>query len=86
MSPLVSQALDLVFYGMGTVFVFLSVLVLMTISMSALLSSKGFSSKGFSNRGLTNQGIGAGTEGQSVDPKLIAAISAAVKRHRHSKQ
>ena len=81
MSPLFSQALDLVFYGMGTVFVFLSVLVLMTMVMSALLSNKESS-----NGRLASQGIGAGSEGQSVDPKLIAAISAAVKRHRHSKQ
>lgn len=36
MSPIVSQGLDLAVYGMGTVFLFLTVLVLATMLMSKL--------------------------------------------------
>ena len=75
MSELFSQAMDLVIYGMGTVFVFLTVLVFMTMLMSALI---GTSTQTKTSIGPTND--------QTLDPKLLAAITAAVKRHRHSKQ
>ena len=77
MSELVSQALDLVFYGMGTVFVFLTLLVGMTILMSWILQSE-------NHLGAARTDVDLA--GNAVDPKLIAAITAAVKRHRHSKQ
>lgn len=79
MSPLVTQALDLVLYGMGTVFVFLTVLVAMTMLMSLVVGGMGNS---VDNSMVKVDGLDAG----AVDPKLVAAISAAVKRHRHSKQ
>ena len=79
MSPLVTQALDLVLYGMGTVFVFLTVLVAMTMLMSLIVGGVGSSmDKGMVGVDDLNT--------DKVDPKLVAAISAAVKRHRHSKQ
>ena len=79
MSPLVTQALDLVFYGMGTVFVFLTVLVAMTMLMSLLV--------GAPKEGVDIGNTLYGKEGaDSLDPKLVAVITAAVKRHRHSKQ
>ena len=40
MPPLVSEGLNLVLYGMGTVFVFLTLLVLATILMSWLVAPK----------------------------------------------
>jgi len=78
MSPLVSQALDLVFYGMGTVFVFLTVLVGMTMLMSRVVRA--------TNSGPSGGELVPHKEGANLDPKLVAVITAAVKRHRHSKQ
>jgi len=84
MSPLVTQALDLVLYGMGTVFVFLTVLVVMTMLMSLIV---GASIGGAANEGALKEGIKNGNvETDALDPKLVAVIAAAVKRHRHSKQ
>ncbi|MFT7687363.1 MAG: oxaloacetate decarboxylase gamma subunit [Candidatus Azotimanducaceae bacterium] len=79
MTLLVSQAFDLVLYGMGTVFVFLTVLVFMTMLMSALLSRGKIDTSASATQDVS-------AVNQGVDPKIIAAISAAVKRHRHSKQ
>jgi len=86
MSPLLSQATDLVFYGMGTVFVFLTVLVAMTMLMSNLLARGDFANAGQDSNTIGSQDGGTNANNQSVDPKLVAAISAAVRRHRHSKQ
>lgn len=69
MSEQISAGLNLVLYGMGTVFVFLIVLVLATIAMSALV-------------GLTTPDTPASSPEESEDPLLIAAISAAVKKFR----
>ena len=77
-SELFSQAMDLVVYGMGTVFVFLTVLVFMTMLMSALI--------GTSTQVKPSIGPTSDQNSQDLDPKLLAAITAAVKRHRHSKQ
>ena len=79
MSELVSQALDLVLYGMGTVFVFLTVLVGATMLMSLALRSDSDGQEGHDEPSQLQK------EG-AVDPKLLVAISAAVRRHRHSKQ
>ena len=62
-----SQALDLVLYGMGSVFIFLTVLVGVTMLMSYLIGV---------DRVPNDSGLPSG----SMDPKLLAAISAAVKR------
>jgi oxaloacetate decarboxylase gamma subunit len=73
MPELVSQALDLVLYGMGSVFIFLTVLVGVTMLMSYLIGTDPTANE---------PGITSG----SMDPKLLAAISAAVKRHRQNRQ
>ena len=68
-----SQALELVLYGMGSVFLFLTVLVGATMLMSTLV-------------GIATADSDSGTPVGSVDPKLLAAISAAVKLHRRDEQ
>ncbi|HIG41579.1 MAG: OadG family protein [bacterium] len=73
MPELVSQALDLVLYGMGSVFIFLTALVGVTMLMSYLIGTDP----------TTNE---SGIPSGSMDPKLLAAISAAVKRHREDRQ
>ena len=65
MPGLMSQALELALYGMGTVFMFLTVLVGVTKLMSYLV-----------RRGLIPDSP------DSVDPKILAAITAAVKQYR----
>ena len=77
MPELVSQALDLVLYGMGSVFIFLTVLVGVTMLMSTLIGTDIGTDPG------TNE---SGIPSGSMDPKLLAAISAAVKRHRQDRQ
>lgn len=72
MSELITAGLNLVFYGMGTVFVFLTVLVMVTMAMSALVR--------LSTRGSSPSDIQA-----SEDPLLIAAVAAAVRKFRQSR-
>lgn len=69
MSDLVSQAADLVLYGMGSVFLFLTLLVAVTMLMSYLI-------------GLDPVTQEPAAPNASLDPRILAVISAAVKRHR----
>ncbi len=70
---LLSQGLELMLIGMGTVFSFLTLLVFATLGMSALA------------RRLQPQASAApGTGGAQppTDPALVAAITAAIHQHR----
>jgi len=75
MSELVSQGLDLVILGMGTVFIFLSLLVVATLVMSRLVGQGG-----------RDGGASGPSEGEEA--ALLAAVAAAVKafRGRHRGQ
>lgn len=68
MTPLVSEGLNLALYGMGTVFVFLTLLVFVTMAMSRLVAMMGVPE---------NAPIEAGQ-----DKKKMAAITAAIHAHR----
>ncbi len=72
MSDLISRGVELVIFGMGTVFVFLTLLVLATMVMSFLVQQ--FASEDAS--------IKVGTMVPAGDPTLMAVISAAIKRYR----
>ena len=70
MSELVSEALDLVLYGMGSVFVFLTLLVGATMLMSRLLYVAPVIDE-------------PSTSGSNeIDPRILAAITVAVKKYR----
>ncbi|MBO6657181.1 MAG: OadG family protein [Pseudomonadales bacterium] len=71
MSPLVSEGLNLALYGMGTVFVFLTVLVFATMLMSWLV--------------LKTAPASEPERSDTSNSKKMAAISAAIHAHR-SKQ
>lgn len=71
MSPIVSEGINLALYGMGTVFVFLTMLVFATMAMSWLVQR-------FSP-------LPGPATGSSRDAKKLAAITAAIHAHR-SKQ
>jgi|TARA_B100001964_G_scaffold243785_1_gene322881 oxaloacetate decarboxylase gamma subunit len=67
-----SEGLNLALYGMGTVFLFLTLLVAATMSMSALVA-------------LTERGGNEPLEQTGLDPKIYAAIGAAIYQHRKRK-
>jgi len=70
MSPLVSEGLNLALYGMGTVFVFLTLLVLATMAMSWLVAQQ-------------ETAVAATLPADSADARTMAAITAAIHRHRN---
>lgn len=69
MSDLMSQGLNLALYGMGTVFFFLTLLVVATMLMSVLVPTE--------LEEIEPQG--------RLDPKIRAAIGAAIHQHRQRK-
>jgi len=71
---LVGQGLELMLYGMGSVLVFLALLVLVTSLMSSLLGARGDMA--------VAPPAPAGRVDQAVDPRTLAVISAAIHTHR----
>lgn len=69
---MLSSGLNLMLLGMGTVFLFLTLLVIATMTMSALVKKYQLPPEGADT-------TGAGPE---QDPVLLAVISAAVHAHR----
>lgn len=67
MTPLVTEGLNLAIYGMGTVFVFLTLLVLATMLMSRLVAGTS---------------VEPAPEAP-IDGRKLAAITAAVHQHRN---
>jgi oxaloacetate decarboxylase gamma subunit len=73
---IVSQGVELMLYGMGTVVVFLALLVVMTSAMSMLVM------RFFPEARPVIADKAPGRIATGDDPQLVAAISAAIKRHR----
>lgn len=73
-SILIAQGLDLMLYGMGTVFTFLTVLVVITSTMSALV-----------NRIATEEVVATSVDSNTVEPRLATVIQAAIDQHRGRK-
>lgn len=76
-SILITQGLDLMLYGMGTVFTFLTVLVVITSTMSALV-----------NRIVTEEVVATSApsaDSNTVEPRLAKVIQAAIDQHRGRK-
>ena len=77
-TTLIDQGLDLMLFGMGSVFGFLLLLVLATRVMSLLV-----------NRWLPEElvsgnvsEVGAGVQSSTIDPKIVKVIQSAIDRHR----
>ena len=70
---LIEQGLDLMLYGMGTVFVFLTLLVIITVLMSAIVQRwlPGDEMEDSSSKAESN-----------VDTRIVAIIEAALAKHR----
>lgn len=73
--PLFQQGLSLMMYGMGTVIVFLSVLVILTALMSRVL-------RRWFPEDLKTSGSAAGQDHGDIDPHIVAVIQAAIDKHR----
>ena len=74
---LISQGFDLLLYGMGTVFTFLTLLVGITSAMSALV-----------NRIAPDQAevtASAAVQAATVEPRLSKIIQAGIDQHRGRK-
>ena len=74
-SGLVSQGLELMIFGMGVVFVFLTMLVFVTGFMSALINKLAPEVEAPATPEPTTSSTG-------VDPQLLNVLSAAIKEHR----
>lgn len=73
---IMQQGLDLTLFGMGTVFVFLTVLVIATAIMSSIVQR-------FFPEPEPPIASAAGPASTGVtDPKLLAIIKAAIEQHR----
>lgn len=72
-SPLLQQGLELMIYGMGTVFLFLTLLVAVTALMSALVS-----------RFLPDkpESLAVSASSPVVDERTLAIIQQAIDQHR----
>lgn len=78
-STLLEQGLELMYYGMGTVIVFLSLLVVVTGLMSSLARRFEQPERPATARGRKNE-----TKSPDPTPAVVAAITAAVHEHRHN--
>ncbi|MEE8059246.1 MAG: OadG family protein [Pseudomonadales bacterium] len=73
---LMQQGVELMLFGMGTVFVFLAVLVVTTAIMSSLLQ------RFIKPEPVAVSPSAASNEASGRDPQLIAVISAAIHQYR----
>jgi oxaloacetate decarboxylase gamma subunit len=75
---LIEQGLDLMLYGMGTVFVFLTLLVIVTASMSAIIQ------RWFPK--LEKAAPSSTKSHTDVDDRIVSIIQAALTKHRCRRQ
>lgn len=75
MQDILTQGFQLMLYGMGTVIVFLALLVVITSAMSVVVNR-------FFPEPKPLAPAPRGTPAPEDDPRLVAVISAAIQRHR----
>ena len=80
---MMAQAVELMVYGMGTVFVFLGLLVL-AISLMSGLMNRYFPQPEPPPLAARQHSPGE-TVGAELDPGVVAVITAAIRRHRNTK-
>ncbi len=79
---LLQQGLDLTLYGMGTVFVFLTLLVVCTMAMSVVVEKYFREPQPDVANAPGRPGSGRSIGADEVSPKLVAVIQAAIHEHR----
>jgi oxaloacetate decarboxylase gamma subunit len=77
---LIDQGLNLMLFGMGTVFVFLTILVFATTVMSTLVNR--FAATAKVEQAPTQAAPIAATTQLTVSPNIVSAIEKAVAAHR----
>lgn len=80
---IVAQGLELMLYGMGTVVLFLALLVLATTGMSGLIT-RYFPQPEPPSVTARERGAGKAAAPQ-LDPGVVAVITAAIHQHRRTK-
>ena len=75
---LISQGIDLMLYGMGTVFTFLTLLVGLTTLMSSTVNRYA------KEEPVTGDSVGHQIHSALVEPKIVKVIQAAIDQHRGS--
>lgn len=84
MEDLVASGVELMLLGMSAVFIFLSLLVLATSTMSRVVMNiaKGEASIGSNPAGNVNEVANGSTVQTDVDEELVTVIATAVKKYR----
>ena len=82
---IVAQGIELMLYGMGTVVLFLVLLIVATSAMSAVISRYFAEPEHESAAGAALQKL-RGQTSPAEDPNLIAVISAAIHQHRANRK
>ena len=75
-ATLIDQGIDLLLYGMGTVFAFLTLLVAVTSLMSVIVNKLVVEVAPIAPVAIAHQ--------SSVDPRIVKVIQAAIDQHRAS--
>ena len=83
-STLISQGLDLMLYGMGTVFTFLTLLVGVTTLMSKIVNALVVEQPETPASSMST-GAGSVTMQTAVEPRIAKVIQAAIDQHRGKK-
>ncbi len=78
-NELLQQGVSLMVFGMGTVFVFLAVLVLVTLSMSAIVKRI---VPAVELQSVSSSPVQPVSQPQAIDAKRMAVIKAAIQQHR----
>ena len=78
-SALVNQGIDLMLYGMGTVFVFLVLLIIVTALMSSLVNRISPEEQPAVSPAAL---IPANNTQAQVEPRIVKVIEAAIRQHR----
>lgn len=73
--PLLHEGLNLLLYGMGTVIIFLTVLVAVTVLMSALITR-------FSAADDSSASVSTSPVPSEVDERVLEIIQQAINQHR----
>lgn len=83
---IVSQGMELMLYGMGTVVLFLALLVVATTSMSRFIVRYFPEEEPATAAQAALQRLRGNKTGPEQDPNLVAVISAAIHQHRANKK
>jgi len=76
---LIDQGINLMLFGMGTVFIFLTILVFATTLMSKVVNRLTPEQQAEPNAAPLSA---VTTDNQSVNPKIVSAIEKAIAQHR----